>query len=314
MNKSFLVWLSLIVTGLFSTQTSAEVNGGGMAGAFLQVAWSARAASLGGAFVAVADDAETGLLNPAGSIQLQKRHFTASYRQMELDRKMSFVSYAQSLKEGDAGLGISWINVGVKEIEERDANGELTGEISYYENLIALTFGKRVARQFLLGVNLKYDHSNLAELSTNGLGFDLGFLWGEKRPLRLGWVVQNIGLTHNWTTGDYWKNKGLAGSNTKDKFPVNVKLGGAYRFYQNKILLALDLEKREKQDLQIHAGGEGWINQYLAVRAGYNREIITLGAGLKYKWQKAAVTLNYAFNAGSNDLGAENLISVAVEF
>jgi hypothetical protein len=174
MKRFFL--LALVAT--LCLPVLAEVDGGGMAGAYLQVNWSARVAAMGGAFVGVADDAEGGLHNPAGVIQLSKKHVTASYRQMQLDRKMSFVSYAQSLKDNDAGIGLSWINVGVSNIEQRDINGEIPGDINYSENLIALTFGKRFFRQLLVGVNLKYDYVNLADLSSNGLGFDFGLLWG----------------------------------------------------------------------------------------------------------------------------------------
>jgi long-subunit fatty acid transport protein len=294
--------------------TKAEVDGGGQAGAFLQVSWSARAAAMGGAFVAVADDAQTGLMNPAGTIELKKRHFAASYRKMTLDRRMGFVSYAQTLQEGDAGIGISWINLGVGDIEERNINGELIGDIRYYENLLALSFGKRFAKVILLGVNVKYDQSNLAGISVNGLGFDLGFLWVKNKPLKLGLAVQNVGLGHKWTTGDYWKNRGEIGSNTTDDFPILVRVGGSYKFYQDRLLAALDLEKKENQQFLIHAGGEGWINQHLALRGGYNRDVVTLGFGLKYQWQKATVGVNYAFNAGSSSLDPDNLVSIAVEF
>jgi len=304
-----------LATILLLAETAlAEVDGGGRAGAYLQLSWSARAAGMGGASVAVSDDAEGGLFNPAGTILLKGRHATASYRQMTLDRKLSFVSYAQGLKEGDAGLALSWINVGVSDNVERDDNGEITGDIKYYENLIALSFGKRFAQKILLGVNLKYDQSKLANVSANGLGFDFGFLWGEKTPYRFGLAVYNIGLSHGWTTGDYWKNRGLPGSSTTDKFPISVKVGGAYRFYQNKVLAALDLEKRENQDLLIRAGAEGWVNEYLALRAGYNRDVITLGAGIKVKWQKVAMIVNYAFNAGTQGLDPDNLLSVAAVF
>lgn len=280
----------------------------------MQLSWSARAAGMGGASVAVADDAEAGLFNPAGTMLLKGRHATASYRKMDLDRKLSFVSYAQGLKEGDAGLALAWINVGTSDIEERDGNGEIIGSIKSYENLVALSFGKRFAQKILLGVNLKYDQSTLANVSANGLGFDFGFLWGEKTPYRVGFAVYNIGLSHNWTTGDYWQNRGSSGSSTTDKFPISVKAGGSYRFYQNKVLAALDLEKREKQDLLIRAGAEGWVNEYLALRAGYNRDVVTFGAGIKVKWQKVALTVNYAFNGGSEGLDPDNLLSVAAVF
>ena len=314
MKKKFLFPANLTILLLLSVRAMAEVNGGGMAGAYMQLSWSARAAGMGGASVAVADDAEAGLFNPAGTMLLKGRHATASYRKMDLDRKLSFVSYAQGLKEGDAGLALSWINVGVSDLDERDANGELTGDIKYNENLITLSFGKRFAQKVLLGVNLKYDHSNLANVSANGLGFDFGFLWGENTPYRIGLAAYNIGLSHQWSSGDYYVNRGSSGSNTTDKFPISVKLGGSYRFYQNKVLLALDFEKREKQDLLIRAGAEGWVNQYLALRAGYNRNVVTFGAGIKVKWQKVTMVINYAFNAGSEGLDPDNLLSVAAVF
>jgi hypothetical protein len=312
--KNIILILILAALTFPAALCKGETEGGGMAGAFLQLSYSARAAGMGGAFVGVADDAEGGLINPAGVIILDKKHATASYRKMDLNRKLSFVSYAQNLKDKDAGLSLSWINVGVSEIEGRNSNGMPTGDIQYYENLIAMTFGKRIAQKLLLGVNLKYDQANLANLSANGLGFDFGVLWGENTPYRFGLAVYNVGLSHKWSTGDYWVNSGSSGSNTTDRFPVSAKLGGSYRFYQNKILVALDLEKREKQDLLPHAGAEGWANQYLALRAGYNREVVTFGAGIKVKLQKVAFTLNYAFNASSQDLDPDNLISVSAEF
>jgi long-subunit fatty acid transport protein len=201
MRRTFLI-LTLLTLTLSASWSKAETEGGGMPGAFLQLSYSARAGGMGGAFVGVADDAEAGLINPAGVIILDKRYATASYRRMDLDRKLSFISYAQNLKDKDAGMSVSWINVGVSEIEERNSNGEITGDIRYYENLIALTFGKRIAQKLLLGVNLKYDQANLANVSTNGLGFDFGALWGENTPYRFGLAVYNVGLSHKWTTGD----------------------------------------------------------------------------------------------------------------
>ncbi len=295
---------------------AAEVDGGGWAGAFLQLSWSARVAGMGSAFVGVADDAEGGLFNPAGSIILEKRHFTASHRFMTLDRRMNFVSFIRGINK-DAGLGVSWINVGVGEIEQRNSNGELIGNIRDFENLIALTFAKRIGKEILMGVNIKYDQHTIANVSANGLGFDFGVMWGENKPYRVGAVVQNVGLNHRWSTGDFWnkpENGILGGSTTKDEFPLIAKLGGSYRLYQNRVLVALDLEKTEQQSFLIHAGGEGWVNQYLALRAGFNRDNFTLGAGIKYKWEKYAATLNYAFLPGTSGLDPDNLISLSVEF
>ena len=79
---------------------------------------------MGGAYVAVADDGFGSSFNPAGVIQLKNSTFSAGYRHMDLDRRLSFVSYHQQIK-GGAAIGGYWINSGVGDVETRDDNGEV---------------------------------------------------------------------------------------------------------------------------------------------------------------------------------------------
>lgn len=304
--KVFLAKILALFVLLISSVSVAETGGGGYPGAFFQTFWGARAMALGGTYVAISDDAEGNLFNPAGSSMVKERLATGSYRDMSLDRRIGYLAYTQVIKN-EAGIGLNWVNIVVSEIDQRDGNGQITGSLSNYQNLFALTFSRRVQPNFSVGVNVKYVQHNLADKQASGVGFDVGALYLPRSYLRLGLVVENFGLKHNW-------NSGLSGFSHTEEFPVSVKLGAAGIFLKNQILVALDLEKRENQDILLHLGGEYWYKNVLAARAGLNRGSVTLGLGLKHKVRKLSVYLNYAFIADSVDAGADNLISLQVGF
>ncbi len=304
----------LILAILLSSDISlAETGGGGYPGPFFQTFWGARAMALGGTYVAISDDAEGNLFNPAGSSMIKEKLAAGSYRQMSLDRRVGYLAYTQVIKN-EAGIGLSWINVAVGEVDERDGNGQITGSLSNYQNLFALTFSRRVNPDFSVGVNIKYLQTNLGNIQSSGVGFDLGALYLPRSFLRVGLVVENFGLKHNWSSGDFWDAYGLTGSSHSEEFPVSVKLGAAVLLLKNQLLLALDLEKRENQDVLMHLGGEYWYRNIIAARAGLNRGDLTLGLGLKHKLRKVTVFVNYAFITEAVDAGADNLISLQVGF
>jgi len=308
-----LITILALLVLLTSSISLAETGGGGYPGAFFQTFWGARAMALGGTYVAIADDAEGNLFNPAGSAMVKEKLAAGSYRQMSLDRRIGYLAYTRVIKN-EAGIGLSWINVAVSEVEQRDGNGQITGSLSNYQNLFALTFSRRVSPEFSVGVNLKYLQTNLGSIQSSGVGFDLGALYLPRSYLRLGLVVENFGLKHNWSSADFWNDYGLSGSSHTEEFPVSAKLGTAASFLKNQLLIALDLEKRENQDILVHLGGEYWYRNIVAGRAGLNRGDLTLGLGLKHKLKKLTVYLNYAFITEAADAGADNLISLQVGF
>ena len=92
MIKKIFLTISLLIILCFSL-TYAATGDGGYAAAFSRMGLGARALGMGGAFVAVADDGFASSFNPAGLVQLKRPIFSASYRFMSLDRKLSYVSY-----------------------------------------------------------------------------------------------------------------------------------------------------------------------------------------------------------------------------
>jgi hypothetical protein len=312
MSKTTSIWILLIVF-LFSLPVLAETEDGGYADAFLQPGFGARAMGMGGAFAGVADDATGGFFNPAGLAQIKVRTFGAFYRKMSLDRRSSYVVYNQPILD-EATIGLAWINAGVGDVVGRDRDGEITGDISDYQNSVQMFYSRKIIEELSAGLSIEYVQHNLANISAYGLGGGLSIMGKPIPQLRLGFSAENLGLKLSWTSGDYWKQYDLLGSSTKDEFPVNFRLGASYLLLKDRVLVTSEVDKTTKQEGKIHLGLEGWALENLAGRIGYNNGALTLGLGLKQKIKSVAFGFDYAFVGGRVGEDADHLISLQFEF
>jgi hypothetical protein len=293
----------------------AETGDGGQPGPFLKMGFGARPLAMGGAFVAVADDGTGGFYNPAGLTQLTKRTFGAFYRNMTLDRRLTYVTYCQPILE-EAALSLAWVNAGVADVMGRDADGNPTEEISNYQNAVELFLGRKIVEQLSVGVSVGYIQYNLANINSYGVGFGFSGLGRPIPQLRLGLAVQNLAMKYSWTSGDYWKgvDPEILGSSVEEEFPINVKLGASYLLLKDRILLSSEIEKDEKQEARLHLGAEGWALKNLAGRIGYDQGSFTFGLGLRQEVRSAILGLDYAFVGSRVGDDPDHLISVQFEF
>ena len=310
--RSFLI-MSLVVLCFTFSQVRADTGDGGYAGAFQQLGLGARALGMGGAFVGVADDATAGFWNPAGLVQIQMRTFGVFFRKMTLDRRVSYITYSQSIRN-EAAISIGWTNAGVKDVVGRNENGEITEEIKNYENAVELFFARKILNELSVGVRIGYIQHNLANISAYGVGFGFSAFGKPIQKLRLGAAVENLGMKYSWTSGDYWKRFGEQGSSSKDEFPINIRFGASYLLLEDRILLCSEIDKNEKQKEKIHLGIEGWILENLAGRAGYDKGSLTLGMGLRHKTGSTILGFDYAFVSSQVDDDPDHLISLQLEF
>ncbi len=292
-----------------------ETGEGGYPDAFLQLNFSARPAAMGGAFVAVADDASGGLFNPAGLVQITKRTLGASYRKMTLDRRLSYFVYNQPVRH-EATIALAWLNAGVKNVVGRDGDGEITEKITDSQNAIQLFLGRRVIDQLSVGLSMEYIQHNLANINSYGIGFGISALGVPIPKLRLGASAENLGMKYSWTSGKYWKrhDPDLLGSSVTEKFPFTLRFGTSYLFWDEKILLSTEIDKNEKQRIKFHLGIEGWVVENVAGRIGYNAGTLTFGLGLRQRIQTAVLCFDYAFLNSRVDDDADHLISLQFEF
>ena len=314
MFKISILRISLILM-IFCPAALAETGDGGYAGPFLQLGFGARALGMGGAFVAVADDATGGFFNPAGLVQITKRTFGVFYRKMTLDRRLSYIIYNQPIRD-EATIAVSWVNAGVGDVMGRDSDGNITGEISNYQNAVQLFLGRKILDQLSVGLGIEYIQYNLANINAYGIGFGFSAMGRPIPELRLGAAVENVGMKYSWTSGDYWKrhNPNLLGSSVTEEFPFNLRLGASYLLLDGRVLLSSEFDKSEKQEAKIHLGVEGWALENVAGRIGYDRGSLTFGLGLRHKIQTAVLGFDYAFITSRVEDDADHLISLQFEF
>jgi hypothetical protein len=296
-----------------SPATLAESGDGGYAGTFLQLGLGARAMGMGGAFVAVADDATGGFFNPAGLVQITRPTMGVFYRKMTLDRRLSYLVFNQPIRD-EATIALAWINAGVGDVVGRDRDGYITEDISNYENAVQLFLGRKIIEQFSVGLEIDYIQFNLANINAYGVGFGVSAMGRPMPKLRLGLSVKNLGMRYSWASGEYWQQYGLLGSSVKEEFPFTVRAGASYLLLEDRILISSDFEKNDKQGSRIHLGAEGWALENVAGRIGYNRGSLTFGVGLRQKIHSYVLGFDYAFIASRVDDDADHLISLQFEF
>jgi hypothetical protein len=257
---------------------------GGHAGAYLRLGAGARPLAMGGAFVAVANDATAGYWNPAGLSRVAEPQLVGMHSLLALDRRYNYVAAAYPF--GAAGtISLSWVNYSVADIEARDGNGEATGEFANGENAFLISYGKTLRSDLALGGTVKLLRHDLAGRSAAGVGYDLGVLFKPREYLALGASAQNL------QTRIYWDNR----AKTKETFPPMKRVG-----FQVKPLafvnLSVDYEIIARQGGKWHAGGELDFGNKLVLRVGNDGGALAFGVALLPPVSRQTLAVEYGLS------------------
>ena len=196
-----------------------------------------------------------------------------------------------SWKLGNFGLGFR--RFGVDGIEGRDGRGTLTEEnLEDAESELLLGYARPLGHAWHMGLLFKYQQQELAGYSDGAPGLDVGFLskplsaLGSTSPLAeelsLGLAIRNL----------IEPEIRLVDESVKD--PTGLRLGLAldHAFSENvALLVTTDLEKTRDMDTHLHAGAELRLLDLLALRVGSHVDMLTAGAGVRYR----NLAVQYAF-------------------
>ncbi|MCK4548741.1 MAG: PorV/PorQ family protein [Candidatus Krumholzibacteria bacterium] len=313
--RIFVLCLLLIFS--LATGASAEKY----AGEFMALGGGARAMSMGGAFIAVANDATTTYWNPAGIADFSSFLTTPGSWEMSLMHSERFgelidynyFSSAFPLKNGKSGWGVSLIHMGIDDIrivpmndgmiDNSDGddrfepwNGEsLNFDYRNYplesvnDLAVFLSYGQMMSWGDV-GATLKFIRNDqVTGVSSFGLGVDLGYLKrGLWRDLAVGVKLQDAtGTFISWSTG---KREFI--------YPA-VKLGLAWpitiKSMNSVLVLAADSDFRFENrkwvsqywigsaSADFHFGMELLIRNLVALRGGNDMGRWTAGAGFLLK-------------------------------
>lgn len=324
MSKLIIPFILVLAVSSWGGSTAAEEAEGGYAGAFLQVPVGARPTAMGGAYRAISTDGAGPLFNPAGLSTLTRPLFGSSYRALQLDRKLGYVTALFPVKN-EAVLGVQWLYAGSGSVEARDADGYLQGhEISQNNHQFTILFAKKFERWLGLGVNLSYLQSYLSELDANSVGFDFGVMIyveqlidREKRDqlpvkdIQIGLTIKDVAKNFRWNSEQYvnkFTTGGLA-TEQEDEVPIEFGLGLSGRFFNRMLLLSTDLVKNKDQGPRFHAGGEYYVRPKFALRTGFSDGRFTAGTGYLFQFRNHQMVIDYAFTTDEADEGSEHIFS-----
>lgn len=222
--------------------------------AFLKIGTGARAAAMGEAYTAVADDVSAMYYNPGGLATLSRSELGATHTEWLLGTKFDFIGFARPTRMGTFGVGALRLSSG--EIEGRDAERNSVGGFTASDSAYTVSFS-RMAGLIGAGANVKFLQSRIAGYSASTIALDFGARRQfEGSPLSLGFSVLNIG-------------QGMKYLDQRDPLPLTVSIGSAYRL-AGVLQLALDV-RRNVPDAKttVGFGTEYALLSSFSVRMGY---------------------------------------------
>ena len=235
-----------------------------------------RPLGMGGAFVAVADDANTITWNPAGLPGLRRTEITSTYANLyNLGITQSYLGFVRPFSDRIA-LGFDWSSVGYDD-----------NELAYSENKLNFAVGVQPHKLFSFGFTLKYlmrdmllDEASYGKGS--GVGVDAAFLIQPLKNLKVG-----IGMYDLGGSSIAYKDK-----TTEPILGQAFKLGISYMPI-NGLTIAGDVGDR------IHFGAEYVVASRVSFRAGLQQDItgdeklFVPSAGLSIKFRTIVMEYGY---------------------
>ena len=275
-------WHVLLLTGgLLILVLALPASATKLAGEFLSTGYGAKALSMGGAFVSVANDASSAYWNPAGLVQLEKSQLLLMHSERFGDLiDYNCIGLARPLggkkgKEAAGGLTIIWLRVsdialtshlntpGV-DFEDLDGDGRWDpGEERRFwrpdrvrwesDNELAalLSYAQRRNENLSLGFTGKLIWKDVAGISCLGFGFDAGLLYNLTDQLSIGVNLQDITTTPLYWSGWYDTVDSLGTEyrkrvKTKETIYPTAKVGASYEISSSKIpgtvIIAADID------------------------------------------------------------------------
>jgi hypothetical protein len=238
---------------------------------------------MGGAFVAIADDANAIYWNPAGLTRLEGVRLMGT-RAWPFGVPDFHVDYV-ALKAPDLGpfsLGLGWLHASLKDVQN--------------ENTFIFSLARDGIGPLSAGINLKYfrlaapgyeQYNDPAyEGAASAWGIDLGALWNMRSNVTLGFSARNLNEPEISL---------LSTTTTPDVISRRIHLGASYLF-RDTVVLSTDLTSAtgDPGDFRFHAGGEIWFFKAYAVRVGTSQNRQSVGAGVQAdRWKVDFALVNH---------------------
>jgi len=291
-------------------------------GAFLKIGVGSRAVAMGGAFVAVANDASALYWNPAGITQIEQNQISFAHTEWVLDIQHEYLGYVHKLSP-TSRLGLSVLTLHTDEWEETTTY-KPTGSgnyVRYGDIAVGLTYAKKMTDRFSLGFGLKYFDETLDTVHARNLFFDFGtFFKTGFGSSRFAVSVTNFG-TNIKPSGSLRSSNGDKIDDWQDFAPPTIfRFGFAGEFIDTrfqKLTASAQLNHPNDNAENFSLGLEYWWRNMLATRGGYqfnaDEKSWSVGAGLALPLKLIDFNVDVAYS-GFGVLGNISRFSATIGF
>ena len=333
MKKKILIAILLL---LFSATLYGQDTGKGTSMMnFLKVGVGPRAAAMGDAFVAIADDATSLYWNPAGIGFLNNIAIFAQTNRWVIDTYLYFADIVVPV-EGVGAFGVSLYSFTSGEIIETTLySPEGTGRTFGTSDVaLGVSFARQLTDRFSAGITFKVITESLFRESASTFAFDVGsiFITNFFNNMRIGFSFSNFGGKPLLSGADLIvihdvapyipTNQPVEASLVTQSWdlPLIFRVGVATDVYETEdIRLTAAIAVNDSRDftLRYNFGAEGSLMDIISIRggykAGYSEGGLTLGGGLNL--DMAGYGFNFDYSYGDmGKLGNVSLYSVSIEF
>jgi long-subunit fatty acid transport protein len=297
---------------------------------FLNIDVGARAVAMGGAYVAVAQNASTIYWNPSGIARINQFQAVFNYTRWIADINFNYMAVVTPVSDiGTVGINATFLSMDDME-RTTISNPEGTGETFSAGNYaIGLSFARNLTDRFSVGFNLKYVNEKIRYTSAGGFAFDIGTLFTTQfNGLIIGMSISNYGSKVKMSGKDLLtqidideqitgNNENINANLKADEFnlPLIFRVGVSMDLLKglgnSNLILAVDALHPNDDVESLNVGGEYVFNKMFSLRAGYTSLFakdteggLTFGGGLQYQMKNSILMLDYAYR----DFGMLNAV------
>lgn len=233
---------------------TAEIMGLGM---------GARALGMGGAHIAVAEDASVIYYNPAGLGKIDGISVVSLYTNQY--GAANFLTLGAAARNFGAGI----LSLNASGIEETDEFGGQLGTFAVGETVAMIGYGRSITPGLSLGGSLKYYGQQLPENKGSGYTADLGLLFAiPEGNLEIGAVGRNLFGNIKYASGVEASFNRLFGLGLAFR-PLDGLLIAADAFLGDGFKAKLGTEYTLRNNISLRAGGSFGDDVSLTIGAGF---------------------------------------------
>lgn len=282
-------------------------------GQFLKIAVGARAAAMGGAFVAVSDDATALFWNAAGIARIDADRSELSLNHANWPAEMSFdqVGYVFHMKKIPGAFGVSARALTMQPMDETTAYQPYGTGNTFDAGMMAfgLTYARSFTDKFSAGVTGSLIHEGLADVSQQSVTFDIGTLYDVGvGGMRIGMAISNMGSEITFI-------------DRSARVPAIFRVGTSANLWaakDQKLIGSFEFSHPPDNAERMNAGLEYSFRRYLYLRSGYNyrddSQGVAGGVGFHFPVSVAGMAdLDYSYT-DMKDLGGSHRFSLKFQF